>query len=533
MIYEAITRGIAGLIGIFSPGSAAQYLRGHTALRQYDAGKNIGVDRRFNPQTKTGDREIGEDWRKATDKARDILRNNGFMANSQRIATAFTVGTSIWPKPRVKDANGTVDKIISKTIFNSFCDWAEVCCVNGQDWDYVKKMAFKHMKSDGEVVIHEASTDLHPFQLEVLEPDQIDSTVDDFGGSVPNGRAPGNRCVRGIEFNRFGRPVAYWLLDAHPGDTIFGTKSRRVPADQIYHIFDPNRATETRGICDFVSSIIPSFSHQQHRFAVMDLLRIAAAYGIFIESEYPEDFFEEPTVEKPSTQDEKKLYSPKAYVTPAGIHVLRKGEKISHAKPEQPTAAFKDVEQSHLRMAAAGAGMSFETFTGDLSNVNYSSLRAGQVNERALFRMTTDLIIRKFAGRAYSRWMDVEVLRKALLLPGYWNQKKKYQEVSWSLPGFPSTDQLKDETADSIALANGTTSRRIICERKGIDFDDLADELEYENNLLLGKGITPNSSTPVDPALVAALINDEKKPESDPLEKKDEKQGDKDVGSKK
>ena len=237
----------------------------------------------------------------------------------------------------------------------------------------------------------------------------------------------------------------------------------------------------------------------------MDLLRIAAAYGIFIESDYPDDHLQEPTSEAAPAGTEK-LYAPKAYVSPAGIHILRKGDKMTHAKPEQPTAAFRDVEQSHLRMAAAGAGMSFETFTGDLSNVNYSSLRQGQLNERTLFRMTTDMMIRKFANRMYPEWMDIEVLRGVLRLPGYWSRREAYQAGSWSLPGFPSVDQLKDETADQLALENKTTNRRIICERKGIDFDDNLDELEYEEKQILSRGFIQEVLKKIDPALIAALI---------------------------
>lgn len=508
MIYEAITRAVAGVVGIFSPATAAAYLRGHHQLRQYDAGKNSGIDRRYSPTTKTGDREIGEDWRKVTDKARDSLRNNGFLANSLRISTAFTVGNALWPKPRVKAADGTVDKAVSKKMLNCFTDWAPKCCVNGQDWDDLKKLAYKHFRADGEVIIHKASTDVHPYQFELLEADQIDNSVDSLGGQVPSGIGSGNRCIRGIEFNRWGRPVAYWLLDAHPGDSIFSTYSRRVPADQIFHLFDPNRVTESRGICEFVSALIPTYGHQQHRFAVMDLLRIAAAYGIFIESDYPEDFFADPSTDAAATSD-GALYAPKAYASPAGIHVLRKGEKMSFAKPEQPTAEFSAVEQSHLRMAAAGAGMSYESFTGDLSNVNYSSLRGGQVNERAGFRMVTDMFVRKFCSLMYPELMDVEAMRGALRLPNYWNRRQDFHEVAWSLPGFPSTDQLKEETADQLALANGTTCRRIICERKGIDFDDNADELEHENKVLTEKGINTNGT--VDPAVIAAVIAENSK----------------------
>lgn len=494
-LYQTITNGISSLIGLFSPRSAIAYSKAHAVLRGYDAGKAGGMDRNWIPGTKTGDLEIGGDWRKVIDKSRDLVRNNPMVADGMRKYVAFTVGTALWPQSRVRSSDGkALDKITCDKIEQAFSLWAEHCLVSGGDWDDGKKLVARHFKTDGEVLVLKASTDIHPLQLQIIESDQLDTTID---GDLKNG----NAAVRGIEFNKFGRPVAYHILDTHPGDWLFSIKSVRIPAERVIHVFSPDRVTESRGICHFVSSIIPAYTHDQQKKAVMDLLRIAAAYGIFVESDFPEDYvYGLPTETQAAGSEGQTKAQPYQYVNPAGIHYMRRGEKINSVVPAQPTAAYKDFEQSHLRGEASGFGMSYETFTGDLTNANYSSLRQGQVNERAEFRQDTDLFIRKLCMPIFREWMDAEILAGGLRLPGYWSRRSEYQRVVFSRPGLPSPDPVKEEVADKQALENGTTTRRIIAERKGEDLDDILDQLEQEISAMKAKGIiVPDPKQPPAP----------------------------------
>lgn len=484
-LYDALISAVARLGGVLSPRWAREYLAAHRALRAYDAGKVGGLDRGWAPTLRTADAEIGPDWRLVTNKARDLVRNNPFVSSAIRRYVAYTVGGALWPQARVRTPDGSaLNKPLCSKIEDAWANWANACCVDGKDWEDLKKLVCRHFLTDGEVLVRMVSTPDLPLGLQILEADQLDPDVD---GVQKNG----NRATRGVEVDRFGRPVAYHLLDAHPGDNlVFSTKTTRVLAGDVLHIYDPERITETRGICRFVSAIVSTFAHDQQKKAVMDLLRIAAAYGIFVESDYPEDWtFGMDSEAIATTSGGSTVNQPLTYVNPAGIHYVRKGEKVVATKPEQPTTSYKDFEQSHLRGSAAGFGLSYETYTGDLSNVNYSSLRGGQVNERQEFRLVSDLFIRKLCLPVYRRWLDTAVLSRALALPGFYSRRAEYLRVSWSLPGLPSMDPEKEERSDAAALANGTTTRRIICERKGLDLDEVLDELEAEKATMKEKGL--------------------------------------------
>ena len=81
-----------------------------------------------------------------------------------------------------------------------------------------------------------------PVQLQILEPDFIDTTKNENlknKGWIQNG----------IEFSPIGERVAYWLFNQHPGESITNTivkSSRILPVTSF--IFDRKRPGQMRGV---------------------------------------------------------------------------------------------------------------------------------------------------------------------------------------------------------------------------------------------------------------------------------------------
>ena len=86
-----------------------------------------------------------------------------------------------------------------------------------------------------------------PFQLQVLESDYLDVSKTEPTSS--------GYIIQGVEFDRVGRRVGYWLYGQHPGDPVntgvrggLGLQSAFVPADQIIHLYEPTRPGQVRGV---------------------------------------------------------------------------------------------------------------------------------------------------------------------------------------------------------------------------------------------------------------------------------------------
>ncbi|GHU14651.1 hypothetical protein FACS189449_11640 [Alphaproteobacteria bacterium] len=69
-----------------------------------------------------------------------------------------------------------------------------------------------------------------PLKLQVLESEHLDSSKDQ---ALPNG----NIIRSGIEFDKTGKRVAYYLYSEHPGDNRLMGPASRWPASEILHIF--------------------------------------------------------------------------------------------------------------------------------------------------------------------------------------------------------------------------------------------------------------------------------------------------------
>ena len=87
--------------------------------------------------------------------------------------------------------------------------------------------------------------------------------------------------------------------------------------------------------------------------------------------------------------------------------------------------------------------------TGDLSQVNYSSLRAGLLEFRRLVETIREhVLIPKLCNPAWQRFIDRAYVAGLI-------SKQDYR-VTWTAPRFEMIDPLKDAQADTLMIRNGT-----------------------------------------------------------------------------
>jgi lambda family phage portal protein len=69
-------------------------------------------------------------------------------------------------------------------------------------------------------------------------------------------------------------------------------------------------------------------------------------------------------------------------ILPGGIHYLQEGERIKFATTEDIGNNFVEFVNTRVRSIASALGVTYEQLTGDLSSVNFSSIRAGLIEMR-------------------------------------------------------------------------------------------------------------------------------------------------------
>jgi lambda family phage portal protein len=125
---------------------------------------------------------------------------------------------------------------------------------------------------------------------------------------------------------------------------------------------------------------------------------------------------------------------------------------------------------------AAGAGITYESLTGDLGAANYSSARVGLLDfRRRAEALQRHLIEGQVLRPLWRRWIAVQVL--AGTVPSDPLSLADHLAVRFVAPGWPWVDPEAEVQAEVLAMANGLKSREEIVAARGRDIDELDAEL--------------------------------------------------------
>lgn len=421
----------------------------------------------------SADAEIGSSGALLRDRSRELTRNNPHAAKALSALVNNIIGYGI--TPRADSSNAKLNKAA-----NSLFDrWIKQCDADGVlDFYGMQTLACREMVEAGEVLIRRRNRRpedglVVPLQLQLLEPDLLDATkMSDL--------LNGGRIVQGIEFDVIGRRVAYWLHAQHPGDAAsYNTRfqSARVPAADVLHVFERQR-TQARGVPWAAPAMRTLRDLDDWTFAEQIRKKTEACLvGVVVGAEEPEQGIAPSLVDSAGKTVEKW--------SPGMVAYMRGGKEITFNQPSA-TAGVSEWLRSQLHIIAAGYRIPYELLTGDLSQVNYSSIRAGLVE----FRRMVDAL----------QW---QVLIPSMCQPIWdWFCQQAWAAgalpvstvpVQWSPPRFEAVDPLKDAQADLLAMRAGTMTLGQAIAKQGYNPDAMLAEIAEYNQKLDAMGIILDS----------------------------------------
>jgi capsid protein len=129
----------------------------------------------------------------------------------------------------------------------------------------------------------------------------------------------------------------------------------------------------------------------------------------------------------------------------------------------------------------------------DLEGVNFSSARAGELEQRKVWKEFQQLMIEEFLEDQFEEWGAMSLLRKDFDFDRGKLQKVISMELYEFVPqGWPWVDPVKEMEANKLALDLRLTTRQaIISESSGGDFTDIVDQLGEEKKYMESKGVAP------------------------------------------
>jgi lambda family phage portal protein len=170
---------------------------------------------------------------------------------------------------------------------------------------------------------------------------------------------------------------------------------------------------------------------------------------------------------------------------PGLIAYARGGKDIRFNQPAT-TAAVSEWLRAQLHIVAAGFRMPYELLTGDLSQVNYSSIRAGLVEFRRLIDAVQWQIFIPMLCQPVWDWFTAQAWAAGQL-------PQATIAVEWSPPRFEAVDPLKDAMADLLAMRSGTMTLAQAIARQGHNPDAVLKEIAAMNTKLDALGLVFDS----------------------------------------
>lgn len=382
-------------------------------------------------------------------RARHAYANNGYIRNAVDAVVAETVGAGI-------EANSAYpDKDVAALIDKAFSD-ADLDAEGRTDFRGMTAAAVLAEIVDGEALFvaeHRGSTVWRQYPAEAL--DESDTRELSDGGYV----------VAGVEFAANGTRRAYHFRPQRPTD-LFPTaqESVRVPAEDVTHIFRQLGPGQVRGISQLAPILLTVNELDQALDAMLVGLKISSMFAGFVT---------DTTNMGGAGEAFPEADGGDISLEPGVVRVLPGGTDIKFAAPEQAKESIAFAKLT-LGQIAAGLGVPQHLVDGDLSQANYSSLRAGLLPFRAkVEQYVYHTLVPQFLNPVFRRFVTDEYVAGRLDVADL----TAAQKAEWLPPRPMQVDPQKDMEAARAALDMGLTSRRQAVAQLGWNVAELDREI--------------------------------------------------------
>lgn len=394
-------------------------------------------------------------------RSRQLTRDNQWAKAALEILDTNIVGAGIRP-------TALPGSDASKRAVELWHEWAGStdCDAEGhKSFAALLGLAVRSTAEAGEVVIRRrprrTSDGLTvPLQLQLLEPDHLDTTRDRrFGKDQP---ANTKRTVQGVELDKRGRRIGYWLFTEHPGDAVAITKSVRVRAGDVIHHFRPDRIGQVRGVPWGASCLVKLKDLDAFDDATLVRQVVAAMLVGFVRD------IDSGSVDGAGTALEDK---DPLKMEPGTWEELPAGKSMDFSDPPAFDGWVNAIDIG-LHAVASGYGVTYEDLAGDYRKVNFSSARLGRQKVAGIVDAYRERCLIPQVCRGVWRWF-----LEAALLAG---QLEEPAGANWQAPAPKITDPKAEIAAAKERVRNGFSSLSMEIQRLGGAPSEVLEELEAD-----------------------------------------------------
>jgi lambda family phage portal protein len=446
----------------------------------------------FVSSSRSADQDLYGDNLMLRARCRNLALNDPFVRKFLAMVVQNVVGPNgFLMQAKVTSTEGkdtAQTKAINERIEEEYAEWCEKgsCTADGKSsFVRVQQMGIENWAREGENLVkfaYDRSFNRTGMALQLLDNDQLDDSMMQAGQD-------GSEIRMGVEVDRYRRPVAYWMFDGHPYDTVGGGNRmrKRIAAAAVVHTYMPKRPGQTRGYTQMSSVILQI--HQLNRYYEAEVIaaRFSAAKFMVLEEQANLD----PEYGGDGDEDDEDEEAPRGAGNvemggESGAIVVPSGMTAKPIDFNHPTQAFASFSKTAIRAISTGLLSSYPTLGNDLEGVNFSSIRAGMLDERDSWRVIQAWFIDDFLKPIFREWLRMAlltVLSDISLTPA------QMRQFRWRARGWEWVDPVKDADAAILRLQNGFSTYEKELGNLGMDFEETMATRAKEQALIKSLGL--------------------------------------------
>ncbi len=470
----------------------------HGHSRSFEVGRQDRLTASWTTNDQNFNQSLYRNLRVMRARSRDFFRNDEFGRKFASLVRTNVVGPAGFTlKVDARRQDGSRDEQDSARLQKAYARWAK----KGQ-YDVTGRLsetmfdslAITMVARDGEVLIRMVEGNdrgIHGCQLQMLPGHVLD---EDLNRELDGGR----RIRMGVEFDGFMKPVAYWIRKESNNSDIHGNWSQsydRIPAEQIIHLFVPEEVNQWRGVPWAYAALRRARMLDQYQEAAQVAANVGAAKMGFFQQKDPEAGA---PIRVDEEEDGEPLDGSQDFISeaaPGQFDVIPDGYELAEWDPDYPHANYDPFVKAISRSIATGCLVSYHGLTGDLTQVNFSSIRAGTLDEREMWKVLQGLYIESVKVPVYEWWLARALIYDRDLSRLPYSQFDKFNAPMFFGRRWEWVDPKSDIAALKEAVGLGIKSRAEIIRERGRDPEEVWTELEAEEargfNSPTGSGQAP------------------------------------------
>lgn len=452
-------------IAAVSPVRGARRLRARAFLSIMGSYTGARTDRKATETWRTAnnsaDADILYDLPKLRDRSRDLARNAPIAGGAITTVVQNVVGTGLSLKSRpdatvlgMSEDEAAEWAANTQKEFELYAESPNCDLTRTQNFYGLQDLTLRSWAESGDVLVTFPFVPVkgspYALRIQVIEGDRLETPF----GVVEGGKAKdGNIIAGGVELDANGAPVAYHILEQHPGSLAGRTnrKSQRIDAfgqktgrRNVVHLFARTRPGQNRGVPMLAPVIEPLKQLTKYAEAELDAAVVSSLFTVFVKTPDGMGLTDIQGTDDKSQQDEIKLGT-------GSILDLAPGEEIQMAGQNRPNQAFDAFVLSLLRQIGVGLGLPFEVLIKHFT-ASYSAARAALMEAWRFYRLRREFLAAGFCDPVYEAWMEEAVALGRIDAPGFFDDpalRRAYLKSEWLGDAPPQIDPVKEVDAAS------------------------------------------------------------------------------------